>query len=334
MQKRKDFKNRNLKDGESQRSDGRYEYKYIDVFGKRHSFYSWKLCDSDELPARKRCCESLRAKEAKLSRDQNDGIVSKPITLNDEYQRYLTLCPGLKASTRSNYELSYNKHIRNGLGNRLLTEIKYSDVKSLYIDLVQNKRMNPGSLTALNGILNPVFELAVKDRLLRSNPAAGIFAEIKKNFGYESPHKKALTRQEQGSLIRFLSTDNVDTLTKNIIITMLGTGLRVGELAGLSIDCCDFKKEIIHVNATFSHSRNTDGTNGKHITKPKSKAGIRDIPMIPEVKKALISQLQYQSFIIGIRSNSLDNVSGFLFTDKSGLPISEATVNRYIKKGY
>ena len=36
----KDSKGRKLKDGERERSDGRYEYRYTDRFGKRHSFCS------------------------------------------------------------------------------------------------------------------------------------------------------------------------------------------------------------------------------------------------------------------------------------------------------
>ncbi len=32
--KRKDSKNRNLRNGESQRKDGRYVYKYTDIYGK------------------------------------------------------------------------------------------------------------------------------------------------------------------------------------------------------------------------------------------------------------------------------------------------------------
>lgn len=34
--KRKDSKNRNLRNGESQRKDGRYVYKYTDIYGKPH----------------------------------------------------------------------------------------------------------------------------------------------------------------------------------------------------------------------------------------------------------------------------------------------------------
>ena len=38
--KRTDTRGRILKDGESQRSDGIYRYRYTDAYGKRHDVYS------------------------------------------------------------------------------------------------------------------------------------------------------------------------------------------------------------------------------------------------------------------------------------------------------
>ena len=40
--KRRDNKNRILRNGESQRKDGRYAFKYIDATGKQQFVYSWK----------------------------------------------------------------------------------------------------------------------------------------------------------------------------------------------------------------------------------------------------------------------------------------------------
>ena len=51
---RKDHKGRKLWNGESQRKDGKYEYKYQDACGKRKTVYSWKLTPSDTMPKGKR----------------------------------------------------------------------------------------------------------------------------------------------------------------------------------------------------------------------------------------------------------------------------------------
>lgn len=59
---RRDNKGRKLFNGESQRKDGKYEYKYHDVWGKRKTVYSWKLTPTDRVPAGKRDDISLREK--------------------------------------------------------------------------------------------------------------------------------------------------------------------------------------------------------------------------------------------------------------------------------
>lgn len=46
-EKRKDNKGRVLREGEVQRSDGKYMYRYTDSGGVRRAIYSWKLVESD-----------------------------------------------------------------------------------------------------------------------------------------------------------------------------------------------------------------------------------------------------------------------------------------------
>ena len=48
--KRRDNRNRILRNGESQRKDGRYMYKYIDNVGNAKYVYSWKLVKTDTVP--------------------------------------------------------------------------------------------------------------------------------------------------------------------------------------------------------------------------------------------------------------------------------------------
>ena len=73
-QKRRDKKGRILRNGESQRADGRYAFVYTDCFGKQKFLYSWKLESTDSLPAGRRPCQSLREKEKAILKDINDGI--------------------------------------------------------------------------------------------------------------------------------------------------------------------------------------------------------------------------------------------------------------------
>ena len=58
--KKRDKKGRILRPGERQREDGRYEYRYKDAQGNTRSIYSWKLVETDKLPAGKKWEASLR----------------------------------------------------------------------------------------------------------------------------------------------------------------------------------------------------------------------------------------------------------------------------------
>ena len=60
-EKRKDSKGRVLKDGESQRANGTYDYRYTDIHKKRRCIYAKSLTE-------------LRKKEEELWRDLADGI--------------------------------------------------------------------------------------------------------------------------------------------------------------------------------------------------------------------------------------------------------------------
>ncbi len=42
-EKRRDHKGRILRDGESQRADGKYRFSYVDILGKRKEVTSWRL---------------------------------------------------------------------------------------------------------------------------------------------------------------------------------------------------------------------------------------------------------------------------------------------------
>ena len=63
---------------------------------------------------------------------------------------------------------------------------------------------------------------------------------------------------------------------------MLGTGLRISELCGLTDTDIDFENRIINVDHQLLRSAET----GYYIETPKTKSGIRQIPMSEKVYEA------------------------------------------------
>ena len=73
-----------------------------------------------------------------------------------------------------------------------------------------------------------------------------------------------------------------------IFTVLLGTGCRIGEVVGLRWQDCDFAEGIISINHNLVYrKREKTGKMGFHITTPKTNAGIRIIPMLEEVRRAL-----------------------------------------------
>ena len=152
--KRTDNKGRILKDGESQRKDGSYRYRYTDADGVRRDVYSKRLVPTDRLPPGCKDDLSLREKERKINRDLEDGIkaaVENKATLNDLFELYMANKPELKDTTRSNYLYMYNKYVRNDIN----LEFTAIGCCNRLIDTVSgNREVDTVNLAVLTGLYN------------------------------------------------------------------------------------------------------------------------------------------------------------------------------------
>lgn len=102
--KRRDSKHRVLRNGESVRKNGKYQFKYH-VDGKPHFVYSWRLEPTDPLPAGKKPCLSLRELEKQIGYDLGSqlDLSAKNITVEELIERYLATKIGVKPNTKQNY---------------------------------------------------------------------------------------------------------------------------------------------------------------------------------------------------------------------------------------
>lgn len=334
-EKRRDSKNRILQNGESQRKDGKYEFKYVDVNGTRRSAYSWKLVATDKVPEGKRCELSLREMEKQIRRDLEDGIsthTANRITLNELFDTYMST-KELKQSTRTNYMYMYKNYVSNVIGKRRIGSIKYSDIKKFYNSLILEKKFKPNSMEIINTILHPVFTMAVRDGYIRTNPSDGVMAEIKKSHNWEKPKRHALTEEQQALFIDFLTESKTYNHWLPLMTVFLGTGCRVGELIGLTWDDCDFTEGIITINHNLVYRQQDSGKCEMHITTPKTESGKRVVPMFQAVRKALLQEKKEQ-MRNGFNSTIIDGYSGFVFTNRCGYVHNPQTINRAIKRIY
>lgn len=110
--KRKDNKNRILKDGEYQRPNGTYEYRWRDKRRKMNSIYAKSLTE-------------LREKEKHIIKDTLNGLnTTKKVSVDDLYQKWKLLKRGLKDNTFKNYQYLYDYFVSSHLGRVIITDLK------------------------------------------------------------------------------------------------------------------------------------------------------------------------------------------------------------------
>lgn len=333
-EKRRDSKGRVLLSCERQRNDGRYEFRYIDRKGEKHSVYSWKLVATDKVPAGKRCKEPLRDIERRIMKDLDDGvdtIEAYRTTLNHFFDDYIETKYELKQSTRTNYKYMYKKYVRDELGTKKIANIKYSDIKKFYIHLIKDVGFKPNSLEIVNTILHPVFTTAVRDGKIRINPSDGVMAEIKRSHDWTKPKRHALTIPQQEAFVSFCSNSSQYSHWMPLFTVLLGTGCRVGEVIGLRWEDCDFKQNIISINHNLIYRQQDSGSCEFHITTPKTKAGIRLIPMFQGVKDVLTKEYERQQ-VSGFNQTEIDGYTGFIFSNRFGYVLSPHNINRAIER--
>lgn len=322
--RRKDSSNRVLKEGEYQRNNGTFEYKWRDRRGVRHSVYAKTL-------------QELRDKERNILRDSLDGIRTegKGLTVNDLYDRWGKLKKGIKPNTLWNYKFLYGKHIAPGFGNLHITDIRRSDVRDFYNTLTDKENLSAGTVSCIHIILHQVLELGVEDEYLRFNPADSALRELKRTHDTAPKRKRALTIPESDRFESFLARSGYYHRWQPIFTVMLWTGMRVGEVTGLTWSDIDFDEDFISINHTLIQlvgAGNGGKKYGYAINTPKTVTGIRTIPMLPKVRDAFIREREYQKRM-GLTCNvSVDGYTDFVFLSRTGRPYDAHCLNVILKK--
>ena len=236
-----------LRTGEVQRKTGSYMYRWTDKLGKRNTIYAATL-------------EDLREQEEQILVDQHDGIKAniKNVTVNDVYELWCQLKRGIKDSTMKNYIYMYELFVKPTFGKKKLVQVKKSDVRRFYNQLIDDKVLKPSTVDVIHNIVHQVFQIAVDDDMIRSNPAANMLREIKMAHGSEIEKRKALTLEQEELFLGYLARTPKYQHWYPVFYIMANTGMRVGEITGLRWCDVDMENGIISVNHTLVYYNHRD----------------------------------------------------------------------------
>lgn len=314
--RRTDNRGRVLRVGESQNKQGRYIYKWTDCTGARNTVYATTLVE-------------LREKEQRIQRDIQDGIssTSANMTLNQLFDLYMSTKSNIRETTRVLYLTYWSANIKPSiLSDMKISQIKQLHVKKWIIEL-KDKGAKTTSIKAYKTLLTSVFQFAVDNDYIRRNPCRNCDQDKA-----EPSTKTALTKRQQEKLVDFLENDDLYKVYYPLILFILNTGLRAGEVCGLTKDDIDMKKGVVHVRKQLGYRNIGDGY--QYYWQPlKTVAGHRDIPLTPAAKKALIMEKELD-FALGRRAKEQEVAgrSGIVFINNRGMALNSYSIDGTIKR--
>ncbi|MCR5060599.1 MAG: site-specific integrase [Saccharofermentans sp.] len=275
-------KRERLNPGEYQRPNGTYKYVWKDSLGKSHETYAKTL-------------NQLRVKEKDIQNKLSMGIAISRQTTNDFNEIRINNMKNLKNSTLHSYNASYSRYVSDSfIGKSKIQDIKHSDIVRFYNDLLEKKGIRTSTLSKLHVVLSQVFQIAVLDGILASNPCDGAMKSIVKSEQNMPKTVKALTREQQHIFEDYLKRTN--SLYYPIFTFMLWTGCRVGEATAITTDDFSFEKNELYINKALAYyDRKAPIGSVLELTTPKTRTSVRTIPLNGMAKMAILAALENNS---------------------------------------
>lgn len=311
-----------LQKGETQRENGSYQYRFVGRDGKRHCFYAPTL-------------QQLREKREKVERDNSEGIKleTKKLTVNELYELWADMKRGIKQNTFLNYLYMYRTFVQPNFGRMKVINVKKMDVRNFYNSLYDSGTMKISTLETIQNVLHQVFQLAVDDNIIRHNPCDNMLRELKQVYGDDTNKRDALTAEQQKLFLDYLLNHKTERHWYPVFYILVNTGMRAGEITGLRWCDVDMKKGLISINHTLVYYDHNDGKGAYYsINTPKTKAGIRTIPMTEGVKKAFQMERDYQTLRDIENTSHIDGYRDFVFVNRWGRVQHPANLNKAIKR--
>lgn len=253
----KDLKGRNCGKGIYQRQDKTYHARYRDRMGKMQSKYF------KTLPEARNWLD-----DAKYQERHKQYIFTSDMTVDQWFEVWINHVVGdLAPNTLRNYKERYERNIQPVIGSLMLTEVKPLHCK---IVLQQMDADYAGSTIRQTYItMGTMLKSAKMNGLLLKHPMDGV--------RYTKPVRAPndihfLTVDEQKRFLEAASRSH----NYHQYALILETGLRTGEMIGLTWDAIDFEKRTLTVNKTLEYRyQQKDWRAGP----PKTPQSYRTIPL-------------------------------------------------------
>ena len=253
----KNLKGKECGKGIYQRKDGRYSARYIDKNGERQEKFF------QTVPEARNWIE-----ESKYADKHDEVFVPTEVTVDEWFNFWIDNIVGdLAPNTLRNYRERYVRNIQPVMGKMRISDVKPMHCKKVFLQM--DADYAGSTIRQAYIAMGTMFKAAKMNDLIRKHPMDGV--------RFTKPVRakndiKFLTREEQCIFLRQAKRSH----NYNQYALILETGLRTGELIGLTWDAVDFENRTITVNKTleFRHS-----TGEWRAGPPKTIQSYRTIPL-------------------------------------------------------
>ena len=243
--------------GICQRKDGLYSARFVSSEGKRQV-----KCFSS-LPEARNWLE-----DAKYADRHEDVFAPPDMTVTEWFEFWISHIVGdLAPNTKRNYRERYEYNVKPVIGKMRLTDVKPMHCKKVLLSMDADYAGSTIRQTYIT--MGTLFKAAKMNDLIAKHPMDGV--------RFTKPVRatddiKFLTRDEQRV---FLETAK-RSRNYNQYALILETGLRTGEMIGLTWDAIDFEKRTLTVNKTLEFRH---GEQYWRAGSPKTQQSYRTIPL-------------------------------------------------------
>lgn len=253
----KNLKGKECGKGISQRKDGRYSARFVDTTGKRHVKYF------HTIPEARNWIE-----EAKYADTHEDVFVPTATTVDEWFDYWIEYIVGdLAPNTIRNYRERYIRNIQPVIGKMLISDVKPMHCKKVFIRMDSDYAGSTIRQTYIT--MGTLFKAAKMNDLIIKHPMDGVrFTKPVRAAG----DIKFLSREEQR--IFLAAAKRSHNYYQYALI--LETGLRTGEMIGLTWDAVDFENRTLTVNKTLEYRHHTHTW---RAGPPKTPQSYRTIPL-------------------------------------------------------
>ena len=312
---------------------GTIRKKTVTRNGKPYEFWEARYTVGRDPGTGKQLQRSISGKTQKevaqklkaVLRDLDTGLYTEPskMTVGQWLDTWLSeyVEPSCKPLTLSTYESRIRTRLKPALGNIKLTEISTTQIQTFYNNLIRKEGLSPKTVKSTHGILHKALAQATDLRYILFNPADPV--------KLPRIERKEISPLTEAEISAFLEEIKKGEPFARLFTVTLFTGMREGEICGLTWDAVDFRNGTITVKQQLQKGKEKGADHYLISTKSGKTRTITAATSVMQILKEQLFEQRKQHLQMGL---AWKNQWNLVFTQEDGGYIPPQSALKHFKK--